>query len=47
MGSSKTKENVVKAVARALYIDNPDDIQMFDINYQNKRCFFIKANIRK
>ena len=47
MGSSKTKENVVKAVARALYIDNPDDIQMFDINYQNKRCFFIKVNIRK
>lgn len=47
IGSSKTKENVVKAVARALYIDNPDDIQMFDINYQNKRCFFIKANIRK
>lgn len=45
--SSSNRETLIKAVSRALYIENKDDVETFDVDFNGKKTFFIKVKIRK
>ena len=44
---SKGREKLIKAVARALYINETDEVETFDVDFNGQKTFFIKLNIRK
>lgn len=44
---SKGREKLIKAVSRALYINETDDVETFDVDFNGQKTFFIKLNIRK
>lgn len=41
------KQKIIKAVARSLYVQNIDEVKLYDVDFNNGKTFYIKANLRK